>query len=185
MKNLLGLKAFIPLVIFIVIAIFLWKGLRNNHYEIPSPLVNKKFPAFEAESLQDPHERITNQEFMGHVTVLNIFATWCVSCQAEHPLLLDIANDKSIRLYGLDYKDNRAKALEWLDKYGNPYQKVIYDPSGKFGIDLGIYGTPETFVIDSKGIIRYKHIGAIGQGEWKKHILPIIAKLSKDKKANK
>lgn len=173
------IKMAIPLIIFIMIAVFLWRSLKTNPHKIPSPLIGKSVPVFSASSLFDAKQIITNQNLTGKVSILNVFATWCMTCHAEHPVLMDIHDSHRVNIYGLDYKDNRAKAKAWLAKYGDPYTKVIFDPKGLLGINLGVYGTPETFIIDQKGIIRYKHIGAVSPDVWKDDMLPRIIRLEK------
>lgn len=174
------LKALLPLIIFSFIAAFLLKGLRHNPSDVPPPLLNKAAPAFTAASLEHPDQQITSAIFQGHVTMLNVFASWCLYCRAEHPVLMDIENLKQVQLIGLDYKDRLEKAKAWLAQYGNPYSSIISDPSGKVVITFGVYGTPETFIIDRKGIIRYKHVGPISSADWKEKLLPLIHKLKKE-----
>jgi len=170
-----------PFVIFIVIAVFLWAGLKSNPHEIPSPLIGKPVPPFQAATLQDPGQTISNQDFKGHVSLLNVFATWCVSCKAEHPVLMDIKASHRVNIYGLNFRDKRRAALAWLEEEGDPYTKIIFDPRGKVGIDFGVYGTPETFVIDRKGVIRYKYIGPMSPDEWRDKILPQVKALEAER----
>ncbi len=174
MIRLLKLSA--PLIVFMIIAIFLWRGLHINPHKIPSPLLGKSLPAFRAENLLEPEASVTDANLKGQVTLLNVFATWCATCQAEHPILMDIAREHGVRLVGLDYKDSRTKAMAWLKSYGNPYSMVISDPLGKLGISLGVYGTPETFVIDKNGIIRYKYIGGLSPNVWHDTLKPQVEK---------
>lgn len=171
-------KKFVPFIIFIILAIFLWRGLYLNPHHVPSPLINKPVPEFKATALESDQEIVTNADLQGHITLLNIFATWCSVCQEEHGQLMQIKPSNLVRLVGVDYKDNRVAAQQWLASLGNPYQIVIFDPQGQFGIDLGVYGTPETFLIDQNGIIRDKFIGAITNQLWLTTILPEIKKLS-------
>ncbi len=171
------IKTFIPLTVFLIIAIFLWRGLGQDPHKIPSPLKNKPLPHFHAVSLQTPEQTITNNDLIGYVILLNIFASWCLSCRAEHPTLMDIKQAGTVKIYGVNYKDQRQTALQWLARFGNPYQKIIYDPKGQLGIDLGVYGTPETFVIDKKGVIRYKYIGPLSKAEWQAKVLPVVRRL--------
>lgn len=172
-----NLKNIIPFVIFFMIAIFLWQGLKQDPSRIPSPLVNKPLPHFTAIDLFDPHHALSNEIFEGRVSILNVFATWCLSCQTEHPILNDIHKDSRIELVGLNYKDNRDKSLRWLKEDGNPYDHIINDVNGELGINLGVYGTPETFVIDQKGMVRYKYIGPITSSIWKNQLKPVVDNL--------
>ncbi len=178
------LKYFIrvlPLIIFIAIAVFLWVGLHHNPREIPSPLLNRPAPVFQASSLRPPQESLSEKIFHHRVTILNVFATWCVACQAEHSVLMEgRQNLQGAQLIGLDYKDDRPKALTWLHRFGDPYDQVIDDPQGNIAINFGVYGTPETFIIDQQGIIRYKFIGAISPADWKQTVLPKIQALIKN-----
>lgn len=169
----------IPLLAFVFIAVFLWRGLHANPSDIPSPLIGKKAPPFAGANLQNETKIITNKSLLGHVTLLNVFATWCTSCRAEHAVLLDIPQEKRFKVYGLNYKDEKIDALHWLKQYGNPYNKIIFDPEGKIGIDFGVYGTPETFIIDPKGVVRYKHVGPISPSDLQNEILPEVAVLEK------
>lgn len=173
-------KFLIPLAIFLIIAGFLWRGLYQNPTIIPSPLINKPMPMIDAMSVNDnPEANVRTQDFLGHITVLNVWASWCESCQAEHKVLMDITKSGKVLLYGLNYKDtNRQVANDYLKKNGNPYFLDIYDPKGEIGLNLGVYGTPETFLVDQNGIIRYKYVGAITQDVWQKEFLPRIEQLS-------
>ena len=171
----------LPFIIFIAIAVFLWVGLHRNPREIPSPLLNKPAPAFQASSLRSPQQGLSEEIFHNRVTILNVFATWCIACQAEHSVLMEGRQDlQGAQLIGLDYKDNRPKALTWLHQSGDPYDQVIDDPQGNIAINFGVYGTPETFIIDQQGIIRYKFIGAISPADWKQTVLPQIQALIKN-----
>lgn len=175
MRNLLTLV--LPLVIFVIVIAFLWMGLHRNPREIPSPLLNKPVPAFKAQNLMSSGW-LTQDDLKNQVILLNVFATWCPSCKQEHSVLMSIRQemDHSIKIVGINYKDDRQLALMWLKQYGNPYDFIIEDPQGNLAINFGVYGTPETFIIDKQGIIRYKFIGAIGVSEWQNILLPIIKK---------
>lgn len=169
-----------PILIFIVIGYFLWVGLYTNPRAIPSPLQNKPAPAFNGQSLQNPQQIMTAAVFQGHVTILNVFATWCVACRAEHSVWIEARHDlQQTKIIGLNLKDQRDKVLEWLNRYGNPYDQIIFDPSGDIAINFGVYGTPETFIIDKHGIIRYKFIGAVSPTDWEKTLFPEIKKWQK------
>jgi len=175
------LVALVPLLLFSVLALFLMKGLKRDPHKVPSPFIGKQIPAFSAVSLEGPTVKLTNKLFHGRVSILNVFASWCLYCRTEHPVLMDIKNTYHLTLYGLDYKDKRASAIKWLKQYGDPYTKIIFDPSGKLAINFGTYGTPETFIIDKEGIIRYKYVGPISPAEWKDNLLPIVMRLQKEK----
>jgi len=167
----------VPLAIFMVLAAFLFRGLSLDPKLVPSPLVGKSMPAFTLTRLQDPNATISDTDLKGKVSLLNVWATWCVSCRAEHETLLMLAETGKVDIYGLNYKDDRAAAQQWLRKLGNPYVANAFDDTGRVGIDWGVYGAPETFIIDSKGIIRHKHIGPLSVDVINEEILPLVAEL--------
>lgn len=173
-------KLILPVIVFGLLVYFLWQGLQYNPHIIPSPFIGKRIPDFKSQTLANPNHSISNNDLSGKVILLNVFATWCYACRAEHSVLMDIHNSGEVAVYGLNYKDKRTLAKQVLKKYGNPYNKVIYDPSGKVGINLGVYGTPETFIIDRRGIIRYKYIGPISPNEWQDDILPKVKQLREE-----
>lgn len=171
------LRKLVPLLLFIVLVIFLGIGLTLDPREVPSPLIDKPMPVFSLNQLKEPGMRLSSTDFIDEVSLFNVWASWCVACRAEHPVLLDLAKTGVVNIYGLNYKDKREDALAWLDYYEDPYTKSAHDLDGKVGIDFGVYGVPETFVIDRKGIIRYKHIGPVTEDVLKNELLPIIEKL--------
>ena len=168
---------FWPFVVFVILAIFLYVGLGLNPHEVPSPLINKPAPAFTLPQLHDPSKTFSSQEMKGQVWLLNVWASWCVSCREEHPVLMSLARKNIVPVYGLDYKDKNADGEAWLRNGGNPYTLVATDADGRVGIDYGVYGVPETYVIDKQGIIRFKQIGAITHENLQTKILPLIAEL--------
>ena len=167
----------VPLVCFLVLLGFLAAGLRLKPREVPSPLVNKPVPTFRLPTLADPAQQLSPQDLRGKVWILNVWASWCVACRDEHPVLVDFAKAGLVPLYGLNYKDKRPDALGWLAKFGNPYQQSLSDLDGLVGIDLGVYGVPETFVVDRTGVIRYKHIGPVTPEVLRDTIIPLIGQL--------
>ncbi len=168
----------LPLALFLVLAAFLAIGLRLDPREVPSPLINKPAPAFQAAVLARPQARIQRDDMLGKVWLLNVWASWCGACRDEHPLLVDFARQTKVPIYGLNYKDQRADGLAWLQRFGNPYAESLFDPDGRIGIDYGVYGVPETFVIDRQGVIRYKHIGPISPAALRDKIEPLLRKLN-------
>ncbi|MES2998315.1 MAG: DsbE family thiol:disulfide interchange protein [Pseudomonadota bacterium] len=150
---------------------FLWQGLSKDPLQIPSPLINKPIPKFVAASLGDSKKLFTEKMFFGHVSLLVVWSSWCSHCLAEHALLKRERNAR-LQIIGLNYRDNLLSAKNWLSQYGNPYNKVIFDPKGLLGINLGVYGVPESFLLDEKGIIRYKHIGPLNEYSWNAEIRP-------------
>ena len=171
------LKYIIPLVIFIVMAVFLAVGLNLNPRDIPSPLIDKPAPAFSAPKLNAPSETLSQTDLKGKVWLFNVWASWCVSCRSEHPILNQLAQQKAAVIVGLNYKDEPDAAKNWLTQLGDPYDVSIMDQDGRIGIDWGVYGVPETFVIDKKGVIRYKHTGPVTSQDVQAIFLPLIAKL--------
>lgn len=168
-----------PFVIFIVLAGFLLVGLGLKPREVPSPLINKAAPAFDLPQLHDPSKQFSNKEMLGQVWLLNVWASWCVSCRQEHPILMNLARQNIVPIYGLDYKDKRENGLAWLNNGGDPYVLSASDIEGRVGIDYGVYGVPETYVIDKQGVIRYKEIGPVTDENLKNKILPLVAELQK------
>lgn len=172
------LKYLLPLVLFIVLAIFLALGLKLNPKDIPSPLIDKLAPAFSLPILAAPETKLSEKDLLGKVWLLNVWASWCVSCREEHPLLLELAKLNVVTIVGLNYKDEARAAGDWLERLGNPYQVSIMDVDGRTGIDYGVYGVPETFVIDKRGVIRYKHTGPVGAGDIEKLFIPLLQQLN-------
>jgi len=172
------MKRLIPLGIFGVLIVFLVIGLSLKPKEIPSPLIGKMAPTFLLPVLNQENQIFTPSEMLGKVWLLNVWASWCVSCRAEHPLLNELAKMKLVPILGLNYKDQDPAALKWLKELGNPYDLSIVDAKGLVGIDYGVYGVPETFVIDQTGKVAFKHIGPITPDSMQKTLLPLIAKLN-------
>ncbi len=167
----------IPLGLFLILAVFLGIGLTRDPHELPSPLINKAAPAFKLTELQNQAKSLSNKDMLGQVWLLNVWASWCVSCREEHALLVDFSKSGAVPIYGLNYKDSRNDALAWLQQFGNPYATSIMDADGRVGIDYGVYGVPETFVIDKTGTIRYKQIGPVTPEALEKTIIPLVRKL--------
>ena len=167
----------IPLVLFVVLVAFLAIGLGLNPREVPSPLIGKPAPAFQLAQLHQPERSFAHKEMLGKVWLLNVWASWCVSCREEHPVLMDLARSNVVPIYGLNYKDKHGEALAWLKQFGDPYGLSVIDGDGRVGIDYGVYGVPETFVIDKAGVIRYKQIGPVTPQALKDKILPLVRQL--------
>ena len=169
---------------FIGLAAFLFVALHHDPHEIPSPLINKAAPDFKLSQLKEPGKTFSPQEMRGKVWVLNFWGTWCVACREEHPLLLQYAKSGALPIYGvdyiyggMDYKDERAAALQMLEQEGNPYTMTLSDPEGRTSIDYGVYGAPESYLIDRNGVIRFKQIGPITEAVWQKEFLRRAAEL--------
>jgi cytochrome c biogenesis protein CcmG/thiol:disulfide interchange protein DsbE len=169
----------IPLALFVVLVVFLAIGLRHDPHEVPSPLINKPAPIFQLTQLKDPSKVFTAEEMRGKVWLLNVWASWCVTCRDEHPLLLEYARSNAVPIYGLNYKDKREDALAWLADLGDPYVLSASDFDGRVGIDYGVYGAPETYLIDRNGVIRFKHVGPVTPDVWEKEVLPLVRELNR------
>ncbi len=173
------MRFIIPFIAFMAISAFLYIGLNLNPHEVPSPLIGKPAPAFTLPQLHEPAKNFSPQDMLGKVWLLNVWASWCVSCKQEHPVLVALARQNVVPIYGLNYKDKRADAEAWLAGGGDPYVLSLSDTEGRIGIDYGVYGVPETYVMDKQGIIRHKQIGAITPKNLKEKILPLVAELQK------
>jgi cytochrome c biogenesis protein CcmG/thiol:disulfide interchange protein DsbE len=169
----------IPLAIFVILLAFLYVGLGRDPREVPSPLIGKPAPAFTLAQLHEPSRTLSTSDLKGRVWLLNVWASWCVSCRIEHPLLMQLAAAKLVPVYGLDYKDQPDAGRAWLAQNGNPYTASIVDRDGRVGIDYGVYGVPETFLIDKAGVVRYKQIGPLTAEALQQKILPLARELEK------
>ncbi len=167
----------LPLGVFAVLMAFLVIGLTLKPQEVPSPLIGRSVPSFQLTQLHAPNQSFSPRDMAGRVWLLNVWASWCVSCRDEHPLLVQLARNGSLTLVGLNYKDKPEEATAWLQRHGDPYRLSLIDRDGRVGIDFGVYGVPETFVIDKKGIIRHKHIGPLTTESLGQTILPLVAAL--------
>jgi cytochrome c biogenesis protein CcmG/thiol:disulfide interchange protein DsbE len=171
------LRFVLPLAIFLAIAFFLWRGLGLNPREVPSPLIGKPVPAFSVPVLGDPSRTLSSADLRGKLYLLNVWGSWCVSCRDEHPVLVELAKRGTIPLYGLNWKDKREDALAWLERFGDPYVMSGVDRDGKIAIDFGVYGAPETYLVDREGVIRFKHTGPLTWKVIEERIVPLAAKL--------
>jgi cytochrome c biogenesis protein CcmG/thiol:disulfide interchange protein DsbE len=184
----------IPITVIILLGLLLWKSLSIDPHEIPSALIGKRSPTFNLPTLDNDKstsrsdsrthlnisKTLSDHDFTEAVSIVNIWASWCTACRAEHEYLKFLGSDPRIHLFGFNYKDQPEAALGFLQRFGNPYEKIGVDGDGKAAIEWGVYGTPETFIIDAAGIIRYKHVGPIDQESYVKEILPLIAELTKE-----
>ena len=173
------LRYLIPLVIFIVLAVFLAIGLTRDPHELKSVLINKPAPAFRVPQLKAADKMISNEDMRGKVWLLNVWASWCVACREEHPYLIEYAKSGVVPIYGLNYKDRREDALATLDELGDPYLGSAVDLDGRVGIDFGVYGAPETYIIDQGGTIRFKYVGPMMPDVWREKILPVVQQLNR------
>ncbi|HXZ97502.1 MAG TPA: DsbE family thiol:disulfide interchange protein [Burkholderiales bacterium] len=172
------MKYYWVLAVFIALVALLAVGLTLNPHEVPSPLINKPAPHFELPQLRDGNKIFSERDMIGKVWLLNVWASWCVSCREEHPVLLEFAKSEVAPVYGLDYKDKRDDGVNWLERFGDPYRISAFDSDGKVGIDYGVYGVPETYVIDKRGVIRYKQIGPLTPEILKHKIIPLVTSLN-------
>jgi cytochrome c biogenesis protein CcmG, thiol:disulfide interchange protein DsbE len=173
-----SLRFLIPLALFIVLVGFLAVGLKLDPREVPSPLIGKPAPKFTLPLLADPSQLLRREDLLGKVWILNVWASWCAACRDEHPLLVEYARSKRVPIYGLNYKDTREAGQQWLARFGNPYDASLFDQDGRVGIDWGVYGVPETFVVDRDGTIRFKHIGALTPTVLRERIEPLLKQLN-------
>jgi cytochrome c biogenesis protein CcmG, thiol:disulfide interchange protein DsbE len=172
-----SLKFAVPLAVFVLLAAFFGMGLTHDPRELPSPFIGKPAPAFKLEQLHDAKLAFAPEDMKGKVWLLNVWASWCVSCRIEHPLLVEMSKRMRVPIVGLNYKDRREDGVDWLAKFGNPYTLSAWDIDGRVGIDYGVYGAPETYLIDKQGVIRYKHVGPMTPEVLEKDVLPLVREL--------
>ena len=168
----------LPVIVFGVLCAFFLRGLSLDPSTVPTALADKQVPVFDLPALDNQTKGLASSDLVGNVTLVNVFASWCLPCRVEHPLLMELARSGNYSLHGINYKDKPEDARAWLDELGDPFLRVGADEDGRVGIDLGVYGVPETFVIDKTGRIRYKHVGPVTQRDLEKYLLPLIRKLS-------
>ena len=171
------MRKIIPLVIFIIIGIFLFLSLNSNPNKLPSPLVGRMIPELEGKDFFTNESVKLNDLMENQMALVNVWASWCVTCRKEHPMIMDIANNDNLKLIGINYKDQKNKGQKYLEIMGNPFDEIIYDPEGRIGMELGVYATPETFLIDKEGLVLYKHIGEITPEVWNQNFLVLLKTL--------
>lgn len=169
------LKSLIPLAIFAGLAIFFAIGLTRDPTQLPSELIDRPLPEFEMTTLSG--EVVTQDKLLGEPALLNVFGSWCVACLIEHPLFMELTEDPDFKLVGVNWRDTRENANRWLTRHGDPYDLILFDPESRLAIDLGVTGAPETFVLDAKGRIRYKHTGPVSADDWADTLRPLIQSL--------
>ncbi|VVH54796.1 Cytochrome c-type biogenesis protein CcmG/DsbE, thiol:disulfide oxidoreductase [uncultured Gammaproteobacteria bacterium] len=170
---------FIPLAVFVVLAWFLYDGLGRDTKKLPSPLIGKNFPNLEVEDFQTGKKYHLQDKLKNQVSLVNVWASWCVTCRAEHQMLNNIAKQDVVQIVGINYKDTKREGKYFLNRLGNPFDFIVFDEQGKLGLELGVYATPETFIVDNKGVIRFKRIGDITTRIWQEEMLPLIQQLKK------
>ncbi len=174
------LKLFLPLILFAGMALFLFRGLSLDPQALPSALIDKPLPEFNLPVL-GRESMLDTEGLVGEVALLNVWATWCVSCRVEHPYLLQIA-ESGVPIYGINYKDEDTAAARWLAELGDPYRANIVDREGTLGLDLGVYGAPETYLVDAQGVVRYRHVGVVDERVWQTILQPLYLELTQDAK---
>ena len=170
----------LPLALFLVLAGFLLRGLQLDPRTLPSALIDQPLPAFELPVLGEAR-KVNRAAVIGEPSLFNVWASWCVSCRVEHPFLTELAR-RGVPVYGINYKDTEAEALRWLRQLGDPYRLSVVDAEGELGLDLGVYGAPETYVVDHAGIIRYRHVGVVDETVWRQLLEPIMRELARDRR---
>jgi len=173
------MNKFVPLVLFVILVGFLYIGLDLDPKKLPSPLIGKEFPNLEVEDFYNGTRYYTSDKTQDKISLVNVWASWCVTCRAEHEMLNEIAKTNKVQMIGVNYKDTKNAANRYLDILHNPYDIIIFDPLGSLGLELGVYATPETFIVDQKGLIRYKRIGQMTKKIWNEEVVPIINELNK------
>jgi cytochrome c biogenesis protein CcmG/thiol:disulfide interchange protein DsbE len=168
-------KFFIPAFAFLALAIVLWRGLYLDPQELPSMLIDKPMPAFELTTVEG--QQVSNADLPGEMFLLNVWGSYCLPCLVEHPTFMRLAEEGEIPVVGVNYRDRQDLALNWLDDNGDPFAFSILDESGRFGIDLGVYGAPETYLVDGDGVIRYRHVSVLDETVWQEEFLPAIEEL--------
>lgn len=166
---------FIPLGVFLVLVGFLAVGFKlEDPHRLPSAMIDQPIADFSLSDLKEPDKKITNADLKGQVSLVNVWATWCPNCLVEHPELMRISKEEDVRIIGVNYNDERDKALAWLKRHDNPYAFNIMDNEGKLGINLGVYGAPETYVVDANGVVRYRHVGVVSRKVWEEDLEPLV-----------
>jgi cytochrome c biogenesis protein CcmG/thiol:disulfide interchange protein DsbE len=171
-------KLFLPLLLCLLFSVTLYFSLDKDPHALGLAQQNKPFPIIHAEDLFNPESPIVRDDLKGKIVLLNVWASWCATCMAEHNFLLELSKRPEINLYGLNYRDNREKAIKILTERSNPFEKVIFDPQGKLALELGVYGTPETYLIDEQGIIRFRYAGQLDEERWQTVFVPEIAAIT-------
>ena len=164
----------IPIVVFLLLVVVFSFGLFNDPRELPSPFLGEQAPTFEVASLTEPDRMVGSAEYEGRMALVNVWATWCGGCRQEHPFLMKLAQSGAIPIYGINWRDSRPEALGWLQQLGDPYVFSAFDADGRVGIDWGVYGAPETFLISPEGVVLYKHLGPLNAAVWEEDFVPLI-----------
>lgn len=159
---------------FVAFIVMLSIGLQKDPSELPSPYIDKAAPDFDLVSLENPERRVSSADLQGKMSLVNVWATWCVGCREEHAYLMELAASDEIPIYGINWRDSRPDALRWLEQLGDPYVASGFDGDGRVGIDWGVYGAPETFLVDANGIVLHKHLGPLTAAAWERDFAPLL-----------
>ena len=168
------MKKILPLLVFLVVGVFLFLSLNSDPNKLPSPLVGKKFPIIEGTDFYSNETVKLNDLMDNNLALVNVWASWCVTCRKEHQVIMNIAKNTNLKLIGINYKDTKSNGDEYLKVMGNPFDEIVFDPNGEIGMELGVYATPETFLISREGLIIHKHIGELTKEIWNENFLPLI-----------
>ena len=168
------MKKILPLLVFLVVGVFLFLSLNSDPNKLPSPLVGKKFPIIKGTDFYSNETVRLNDLMDNNLALVNVWASWCVTCRKEHQVIMNIAKNTNLKLIGINYKDTKSDGEEYLKVMGNPFDEIVFDPNGEIGMELGVYATPETFLISREGLIIHKHIGEITKEIWDENFLPYI-----------
>ena len=168
------MKKILPLLVFLVVGVFLFLSLNSDPNKLPSPLVGKKFPIIEGNDFYSNETVKLNDLMDNNLALVNVWASWCVTCRKEHQVIMNIAKNNNLKLIGINYKDTKSDGRDYLKVMGNPFDEIVFDPNGEIGMELGVYATPETFLISREGLIIHKHIGEITKEIWNENFLPLI-----------
>ena len=168
------MKKILPLIVFLVVGVFLFLSLNSDPNKLPSPLIGKKFPIIEGNDFYSNETVKLNDLMDNKLALVNVWASWCVTCRKEHQVIMSIAENTNLKLIGINYKDTKSDGEEYLKVMGNPFDEIVFDPNGEIGMELGVYATPETFLISREGLIIHKHIGEITKEIWNENFLPLI-----------
>lgn len=177
--SMMPMRFAVPLLLFATLVVFLGIGLQRDPRLLPSPLIGQPAPQFSLGTLATPDTPLTRDALLGRPFLLNVWASWCAQCREEHPLLVELGRAGQVLLIGLNYHDELEAGRRWLTERGDPYRLSLFDPQGKLGLDLGVYGVPETFLIDGQGVIRYKHVGPLNNEILTRQLLPLLASLER------
>ncbi|MEO1552937.1 MAG: DsbE family thiol:disulfide interchange protein [Pseudomonadota bacterium] len=179
----MSLSRILPIGVFLVLIVFMAIGLTRDPSVIPTEMIDRELPQFQLPALHDPEYTVRTEDLTGETTLVNVFGSWCVACLQEHPTLMQLSRDRTVRIIGVNWRDKREDALAWLEKHGDPYTRIVFDAESDLVIEMGVTGAPETFIVDPGGRIRYKQIGPITPEVWQDTIRPVIDAIAAENEA--